>query len=198
MEHTRKPALYVRTSTDHQTNGLESQKRALLEYCAKAGINDYYIFEDSGISGTKASRPALDEMMGHIALGRISAVVVYSFSRLARSTRHLLEASEIFKRNNVSFISYTEKIDTASPIGNAFFVILAALAELERDLIVERVKNGMANARAKGKQIGRVKIRDDELIRSLRASGLSYKKIAQLAKVSEGTVCNALRGEVST
>jgi DNA invertase Pin-like site-specific DNA recombinase len=81
--------------------------------------------------------------------GEISSVIVYSFSRFARSTTHLLNALQIFKANDTSFVSLTEKVDTQSPIGKAMFVIISAIAQLERDLISERVKNGLANARAK-------------------------------------------------
>lgn len=190
---TKKTALYIRTSTDYQANGLEAQKRALEVYCAKQGITDYFVFEDFGISGTKTSRPALNEMMGKVALGEISSVIVYNFSRFARSTRHLLEALDIFRRNNISFVSLTENVDTTSPLGNAFFGILAILSELDRQLIVERVKNGISNARAKGKQIGRLKTRNDELIHSLRKAGHTYKAIARLAGVSQGTVSNSLK-----
>lgn len=186
-------ALYTRSSTSYQQTGLQAQKRALEEFCKKNQIIDYLVFEDSGISGAKSSRPALNEMMGQIALGNISKVIVYSFSRFARSTRHLLEASAIFKKNGITFISVTEQVDTSSPIGTAFFTILAALAELERELIVERVKNGIANARSRGKQIGRLRTRNDELIHSLRKAGHTYKGIARLAGVSEGTVAKSLK-----
>lgn len=150
-----KVALYARVSTDQQSTGLESQVRILKDYCAKNDIHHYELFTDEGISGTKSSRPALDRMMAAVQAGEINSVVVYSFSRFARSTTHLLNALQVFKAKNVAFVSITEKIDTSTPVGLAVFSILAAISQLERDLIAERVKAGLANARAKGKLIGR-------------------------------------------
>ena len=95
---------------------------------------------------------------------------------------------EELKKNQTSFVSLTERIETDSPIGKAVFVIIGAIAQLERDLICERVKNGLANARAKGKLIGRKKLRDSNLIRSLLKAGMSYRNISKIAKCSHGSV----------
>lgn len=183
-----KTALYARVSTDQQTTGLESQVRVLKDYCEKNDIKDYEIFMDEGISGTKSSRPALDRMMTAVQSGEVGSVVVYSFSRFARSTTHLLNALQIFKAKSVSFVSLTEKIDTSTPVGIAIFSILAAISQLERDLVAERVRNGLANARAKGKLIGRKKQRDSDLIRKLLKAGMTFRQIAQIAKCSHGSV----------
>ena len=146
------------------------------------------VLSPEGISGTKSSRPALDRLMTAVREGQASSVVVYSFSRFARSTTHLLNALQIFKDKNVAFVSLTEKIDTSTPVGVAIFSILAAISQLERDLIAERVKAGLANARAKGKLIGRKKTRDSDLIRKLLKSKMTYRQIAQIAKCSHGSV----------
>jgi DNA invertase Pin-like site-specific DNA recombinase len=127
-------------------------------------------------------------MMAAVAAGEVSSVVVYSFSRFARSVTHLLSALERFKKHSVNFVSLTEKIDTTSPLGMAIFTILGAIAQLERDLIAERVRNGLANARAKGKHIGRAKLRDSELIRKLLKAKVTYRRIAEIAKCSHGSV----------
>ncbi len=184
----KKVALYARVSTEQQSTGLESQVRVLKDYCDKNDIKDYEIFMDEGISGTKASRPALDRMMAAVQSGEVGSVIVYSFSRFARSTTHLLNALSVFKQNGVNFVSLTEKIDTGTPVGLAIFAILAAISQLERDLIAERVKNGLANARAKGKHIGRKKMRDSDLIRKLLKAGVTYRRIAEIAKCSHGAV----------
>jgi DNA invertase Pin-like site-specific DNA recombinase len=181
-------ALYCRVSTALQSSGLEAQKRALEEWCKRKEITGYRIYEDENQSGTKSSRPALDKMMADVRAGGISTVIVYSFSRMARSTKHLLSALEEFKNLGVSFCSVTEQVDTNSPLGIAFFTILACLAQLERDLIVERVKNGLANARAKGKKIGRAKTRPSELIRALLKSGMSHRNISRTLNISNGSV----------
>lgn len=183
-----KIALYARVSTDQQSTGLESQVRILKDYCEKNEIKNYEIFMDEGISCTKSSRPALDRMMIAVNNGEVDSVVVYSFSRFARSTTHLLNALQVFKAKNVSFVSITEKIDTSTPVGLAVFSILAAISQLERDLIAERVKAGLANARAKGKLIGRKKQRDSDLIRKLLKAGMTFRQIAVIARCSHGSV----------
>jgi DNA invertase Pin-like site-specific DNA recombinase len=184
----KKFALYARTSTVDQQTGLESQVRVLRTYCEQNKITDVEFYTDGGVSGTKASRPALDRMMAAVEAGEISTVVVYSFSRFARSTTHLLNALTKFKSKGVQFVSISERIDTNSPIGIAIFSILASIAQLERDLIADRVKIGLANARAKGKLIGRKKMRDSDLIRKLLNAGMSYRNISSVAKCSHGSV----------
>lgn len=181
-------ACYARTSTIDQATGLESQVRVLRSYCEQNNILETEFFTDGGISGTKASRPALDQMMAAVERGEISTVVVHSFSRFARSTTHLLNALTKFKEKGVHFVSISERIDTNSAVGVAIFSILAAIAQLERDLIASRVKIGLENARAKGKLIGRRKMRDSDLIRKLLKAGMSYRNISVVAKCSHGSV----------
>ncbi len=181
-------AAYARVSTNLQATGLESQIRVLKEYLDFNKITNYEIFMDENVSGTKASRPGLDRMMQAVRNGEISNVIVPAFSRFARSTTHLLNALSEFKAKNVGFVSISEKIDTSTPVGIAIFSILAAVSQLERDLIAERVKIGLANARAKGKLIGRKKLRDSEMIRKLLAKKLTYRAIADLCACSHGSV----------
>ena len=179
---------YCRVSTMEQSGGMESQVRVLRQYCEQNDIKDVEFFMDEGISGTKSSRPALDRMMEAVERGELSSVVVYSFSRFARSTTHLLRALEIFKKKGVHFLSLSEKIDTNTAVGVAIFSILASIAQLERDLISDRVKIGLANARAKGKLIGRKKMRDSDLIRKLLKARMTYRQIGVIAKTSHGSV----------
>jgi DNA invertase Pin-like site-specific DNA recombinase len=124
----RIPALYLRVSTDHQSSGLISQERALREYCRQNGISNFKIFKDENQSGAKTSRPALDELMASVRNGEVSKVIVFAFSRFARSTTHLLNALNEFKSVGTEFVSITEKIETNSPMGVAMFSILAALS----------------------------------------------------------------------
>ena len=181
-------ALYCRVSTDGQQTGLESQIRALKEWCYRFQITDYELFVDEGISGAKESRPALNRLMEMVENNEVEQVIVFSFSRFARSTSHLLKGLKTFKEKNTRFISITESIDTNSPLGVALYTILGALAQLEREMIIERVRAGMANAKAKGKRIGRIKKRNSVLIRSLLDAKLSYREIARIAKCSHGSV----------
>lgn len=189
----KKVALYCRVSTGNQSTGLEAQVRALREYCTRSNISDYVIYEDENQSGTKQSRPALDRMMKDVREGFVDKVIAYSFSRYVRSVTHLLRALEEFKKLDIGFISLTENIDTNTPLGSAVFTILGAVAQLERDLVAERVRNGLANAKAKGIRIGRLKKRDSDLIRKLRASGMTFRDIAKIAKCSSGAVAAEMR-----
>jgi len=189
----KKVFLYCRVSSAHQGTGLESQIRALTEYCHRNAITDFVIYQDENQSGVKNSRPGLDAMMKAVRNGECRSLIVWSFSRYARSVTHLLRALEELKSLNVAFVSITEVIDTSSPIGAAVFTILGAVAQLERDLLIERVKSGLANAKAKGVKLGRVKTRPSEMIRILRAKGQSYRMISSLLGVSSGAVAAEIR-----
>ena len=123
---------------------------------------------------------------------RFDAVVVWKFDRFARSVSHLLRALETFKAQGIEFVSFSEQLDTSTPAGKLVFTVLGAVAELERSLIVERVKAGLRNARAKGKKLGRPRVYpDSHRIAALRAEGLSWAKIAERLGVGEGTVYRA-------
>lgn len=128
------------------------------------------------------------EIWALFTLYPVEQVIVPAFSRLARSTTHLLRALDEFKLHNVSFISLSERLDTSTAAGKMAFTVLAAVSQLERELIIERVKVGLANARAKGKIIGRKKQRNSEMIRALRRKGLAYRAIADLCGCSHGSV----------
>lgn len=186
-------ALYSRVSTANQNKGLEAQERALEVFCNQHSISNFKKFSDSNISGTKSSRPMLDELMREIGEGRVSKVIVYSFSRFARSTKHLLAALEFFKDKNVQFISLSEQIDTSSAIGTAFFTIIGAIAQLERELISERVKNGLKNAMAKGKKVGRPKTRPSQSILALHSENYSYREISKLLGISHMAVSREIK-----
>lgn len=188
-------ALYSRVSTANQSKGLESQERALEVFCQQHSINHYKKYSDSNISGAKSSRLQLDELMREVEQGHISKVVVYSFSRFARSTKHLLNALEFFKEHNVEFVSLSEKVDTSTPMGRAFFTIISAISQLERELISERVSNGLKNARAKGKKIGRPKTRPSQSILSLRNDNYSYREIGKILGVSHMAVSRELKNK---
>jgi DNA invertase Pin-like site-specific DNA recombinase len=179
-------AMYLRVSTDHQT--VESQLHALKEYCFRNKIENYEMFIDEGISGAVESRPALNRLMQMVEQDKIQTILTFSFSRIARSTSHLLKTLQKCKDHGASLTSITEQIDTNSPMGMALFTILGALSQLERELIRERVRAGLAAARQKGKLIGRKKLRDSDLIRKLLKNGLSYRAIAAIAKTSHGSV----------
>src|SRR5438132_6507682 len=155
----KRVALYCRVSTSDQT--CDNQLRDLREYCRARGWTDVREFIDTGISGTKERRPALDKMMVEVKAKRVDVVVVAAFDRFGRSVRHLVEALDLFHHLNVEFISLREQVDTGSALGQAIFTIIAAIAQLERSLIVERVKAGLRRARAEGRRLGRPRLRID-------------------------------------
>jgi len=185
-------ALYARVSTLNQESGLEAQVRALESYCKTNGIKSFKIYSDE-VSGRKSKRPGLDAMIADVEGGLVTAVVVYSLSRFSRSVKHLLESIDRLSQLKVGFVSLTEALDTKTPSGRAVITILSAVAQLERELIVERVKNGLANAKAKGRRLGRPKKRNGELIKALHAKGMSHRQIAKLARCSTWAVCEELK-----
>src|ERR1700731_4375228 len=147
-----KAAIYARVSTANNGQDPRVQTRELQEYCARRGWTVSSEYVDVGISGTKEKRPRLDQLMADAHRRRFDAVVVWKFDRFARSVSHLLRALETFKALGIDFVSLSEQVDTSTQTGKMVFTVLGAVAELERSLIVERVRAGIKNARAKGKR----------------------------------------------
>ena len=150
--HLPRVAIYARVSTTDQST--DPQLLDLRKYVSDRGWKIYGEYIDEGISGTKDSRPALDELMDDARKRRFDMVLVWRFDRFARSTRHLIVALEEFKNLGIDFVSHQENIDTSSPLGSAIFTIISAVAQLERDIIAERVKAGLRRAVANGKKLG--------------------------------------------
>jgi DNA invertase Pin-like site-specific DNA recombinase len=179
--------IYARVSTKDQS--CEMQLRDLRSYCEARGFITPAEYTDVGQSGAKDSRPELNRLMEDTRKRRLDGVLVWRFDRFARSTKHLLMALEEFRSLGVQFISYQENMDSSSPLGQALFTIVAAVAQLERDLIRERVNAGIRNARAAGKQLGRPKrIVDRERISKMRADGVSLREISEQLGIGYGTV----------
>jgi DNA invertase Pin-like site-specific DNA recombinase len=189
MTTAKRVALYARVSTANHGQDPKMQTNELTEYCAQRGWEIAAEYVDIGISGTKEKRPELDLMMLEASKGRFDVVAVWRFDRFARSTSHLLKALETFKKLGIEFVSLREQIDTSTPTGKMIFTVLGAVAELERSLIIERVRSGLRNARAKGKTLGKPK-RDDvdvDKIKKLRAGGMSWRGISQRVGVPVST-----------
>src|ERR1035441_4910773 len=146
-------AIYARVSTRDQSCAL--QVRDLKAYCTARKFTIFRTYIDAGESGAKNSRPELNNLMADARKRKFDSVIVWRFDRFARSTKHLLLALEEFRTLGLGFISFQENIQTDSAIGHALFTIIAAVAELERDLICERVSAGIRNAHANGKRLGR-------------------------------------------
>ena len=146
-----KASIYCRVSTQDQS--LEQQKHACIDYCTQHNWQ-YEVFEEK-ISGAKQSRPEIDKMLQRVRSGEFSSVVVWKLDRLGRSTLHLIQLIEEFRNKNIQFIAVTQNIDTASPQGKFFLTVLAAFAELERELIKERTNARIDHLKAQGKTLGR-------------------------------------------
>lgn len=187
-----KVALYGRVSTSDKGQDPEMQLRELRDYCERRGWDIAGEFVDVGVSGAKDSRPELNRLMDEAHKRRFDAVVVWRFDRFARSVSHLLRALETFRSLGIEFVSYGEAIDTSTPVGKMTFTVLGAVAELERSLIVERVRAGIRNAKAKGTRIGRPRTAvDARRIAALRDLGTSWPAIAEQLGVGVGTAYRA-------
>jgi DNA invertase Pin-like site-specific DNA recombinase len=184
-----KIALYARVSTTDKGQDPEMQLRELREYCERRKLEIVREYVDNGISGSKESRPELNRLMADANRRKFDGVLVWKFDRFARSTSHLLKALETFQCLKIDFVSLTEGIDTSTPVGAMVFTILGAVGQMERELIRERIRAGVRNARAKGKRLGRPKVTvNASVVASLRAAGRSYRAVATELGVSVGTV----------
>lgn len=186
-------AIYARVST---LNGQDPnmQVRELEQFAACRGWHVTEIYIDRGASGAKDSRPELNRMMAEASRRRFDAVLVWRFDRFARSVSHLLHALETFQSIGIEFVSLGESIDTSTPMGKMVFTVLGAVAELERSLIVERVRAGLRNARAKGKTLGRPQRElDIQRVAELRKVGQSWREIGKSMGVDPTLACQRFR-----
>ena len=187
----KRAALYLRVSTVDQHP--ETQLHDLRQMAVQRGYEIVQEYTDR-ISGVKARRPGLDQMMADARRGRFDAVLVWACDRIARSTRHFLEVLDDLNRLEVEFVSFRENIDTGGSLGRAIVIIIGAIAELERSLIVERVRAGMRRARLEGQRIGRAPlVLDNAAIQQDRQRGQSIREIAKGHRISTATVQRVLR-----
>ena len=175
---------YARVSTKDQNLDLQ------IEALTAAGCD--LIFEENE-SGKKADRPELARALALLNAG--DTLVVYKLDRLTRSLQHLLEVSQILKDKKANLQSTTNDIDTSTPMGKAFFQIIGVIAELEREVIVERTLAGLKAARNSGKKFGPKVKTDPKAIRALAASGISNEDICKQLNCSRATVYRALAGD---
>ena len=187
----KRAAVYTRVSSLDQNPGTQSLD--LRQMAAQRGYEIVQEYTDR-ISGAKAKRPGLGQMMADARRGRFDVVLVWASDRIARSVKHFLEVLDELNRLNIEFISFREQIDTAGPLGRAIVVIIGAVAELERNLIIERVRAGMRRAKLEGTHIGRNPLDvDREAIYHDRCQGKSLREIAKGHRVSTATVQRVLR-----
>ena len=187
----RRVVLYLRVSSVDQHP--ETQLHDLRSLASLRGyeiVNEY----TDRISGAKARRPGLDQLLADARRGRFDVVVVWAFDRLARSTRHFLEILDELAHLKIEFVSFRENIDTGGPLGRAFLTIIGAIAELERNLIKERVRAGMRRAKLEGRQIGRRPLDvDREAVLRERDSGMSLTEVAKAHGISRAMVSKIVK-----
>jgi DNA invertase Pin-like site-specific DNA recombinase len=188
----KKAAIYVRVSTPDQH--VESQLYDLRELAARRGFEVVHEYEDRGVCGQKARRPGLDALMADARRKKFSVVLVAAFDRIARSTKNFLQIVDELDGLGIEFVSRRENIDTSGPMGRLFMTLISSIAELESDLIRERVRAGMRRARLEGRQIGRARLDvDRQQVVDDRRSGMSLTQVARKHSISRASVCRMVK-----
>ena len=164
------------------------QLSELREYASRRGWSITREYVDQGVSGSKESRPELNQLMADAHRRKFDAVLVWKIDRFGRSLKHLVNALADLCAYGVAFISFRDNLDLSTPSGRLMFQIIGAMAEFERSLIQERVRAGLRNARAKGKKFGRPRAQvDADRVAALRQEGLSWSQVCRALKVSKGS-----------
>jgi DNA invertase Pin-like site-specific DNA recombinase len=190
----KRAALYLRVSTVDQHP--ETQFYDLRQMASQRGFEIVAEYTDR-ISGAKARRPGLDDLMRDARRGKFDIVLVWASDRIARSVKHFLEVLDELSRLNIEYVSFRENIDTGGPLGRAVVTIIGVVAELERSLIVERVRAGMRRARLEGRHIGRPSLDLDRVaIFQDRQCGQSLGQIARTHRISRATVHRVIHGDM--
>ena len=197
MEKTMSPTqpkqvgIYARVSTQDQN--IDMQLSDLRRYCTSRGWNIFKEYLDEGVSGFKASRGNLDALMADSRSRRIDIVLVWRFDRFARSSKQLAMALDEFQHLGVDFVSFQEQIDTSTPMGKMVFTVMGAVAELERNIIIERIHGGLRRAKEKGKTFGRPRVEiPTEKITDMQTKGYSIRKMAMALGVPRSTIQDKL------
>ncbi len=193
---SQRAVIYARTSTVDQHT--ENQVYDLEQLARQRGLEIIKVYRDQ-VSGTRARRPGLDQLLSDARQGKFDVVLVWACDRLARSVSHFLTVLDELGHLHIEFISYREQLDTTGPLGRAVVVIISAIAELERSLIVERVRAGLRRAKLEGRRLGRPPLLvDREAVRRDRQQGLSISQLAKQHGIAETSVRRLLRQPEST
>jgi len=181
-------AIYARVSTDKQK--VDLQLNELHDFVARSGWTIYQEYIDQSFTGANTNRPAFLAMMEAAKKRKFDLLVVWKLDRLSRSLKDLINTLDELGSCGIDFVSYDNNLDTSTPTGKLVFQIVGAVAEFEKDIIRERVIAGLANAKLKGKRLGRPPIPPDiyEKADKMRAVGLSFRKIGRELGIDEGTI----------
>lgn len=187
---SKRVAFYLRVSTDEQTTA--NQRRELEAVAQRAGWNVVAVFEDAGVSGAKSrdQRPGLDKLMKAVTRREVDMVAAWSVDRIGRSMPDLVQFLTDIHASNADLYLHQQALDTSTPSGRAMFQMMGVFAEFERAMIQERVKAGLARAKAEGKRLGRPTVGDDmeARIRALRADGMGIVKVAKTLGIGVSAV----------
>ncbi len=188
-----KSVIYARVSTKDQSAAM--QLRELREFSKRRGWRLVGEYIDTGVSGAKDRRPQLDKLMEDARRKKFDVLLVYRYDRFARSLRQLVNALADFHSLGIDFVSLHEGVDTSTSTGKLMFGIFASFAEFEREVLRERIRSGLKNARARGQKLGRpsiaVNVRD---VRRRVKAGESLRKIAASLTVSPALLWKRLHG----
>ena len=188
----KKCAVYARVSTPEQH--VKTQLYDLRQLAAQRGFEVIAEYTDHGVSGAKARRPGLDTLMADARKRKFSVVLVAAFDRMARSTKHFLQVIDEFDSLGIEFVSRRENVDTSGPMGRLFLTVIGSIAELESELIRERIRAGMRRRRLEGYRLGRQPLDvDREAIVADRLSGMSLTQTAKKYRVSRASVIRFVR-----
>lgn len=186
--------VYLRVSTDQQS--VDMQMREITAFLENKGLPQPQIYQDEGMSGKSTNRPGLKTLLEDARMGRISIIVVWKLDRLFRSLSHLISTISALESYGVKFVAVRDQIDLTTSAGTLMMHMLGAFAQFERDLIAERTKAGLANAKAKGRKLGRPSKLGTNIAQEtcqLHQSGLSHRRIALTLGISRGLVQRHLR-----
>jgi DNA invertase Pin-like site-specific DNA recombinase len=166
------------------------QIRELRDFVNRSGWKIFNEYTDKGYTGANTKKPVFAEMMYEARKRKFDVLLVWKLDRLSRSLKDLINTLDELGSLGIHFISYDNNLDTTTPTGKLVFQIIGAVAEFEKDIIRERVRAGLENARQKGKRLGRPTVNNDILEKALilRKQGLSFRKIETQLGVGEGTI----------
>lgn len=196
-------AIYTRVSTWKKANSEAYdqnpavQERPLRQLARARGWKVAAVFSDR-VSGSKEQRPGLDALLAAARRGEVDVILVWRFDRLSRSAAHFLATVQDLERVGVDLVSHQEQLDTTTSMGRCVRTILAAIAELEREVIRERIFAGLDHARAHGTKSGNAigrprRVFDRVKARELRDAGMPFRHIAAVLGVGETTIRRVCR-----
>jgi DNA invertase Pin-like site-specific DNA recombinase len=193
----RTTAIYARVSTGQQSTDM--QLAELRQYVEKRGWVLYREYVDNGYTGSDTRRPAFNQMIEDARRRRFDLLLVWKLDRLSRSLRDLVGTLEELGSIGVDFVSFGNALDTSTPSGKLLLHVLAAFSEFERDIIRERVKAGLENAKRKGKRLGRPPISDEIFDKAERMleQGSSIRRAAAALRIDEGTIRKRIKLKVA-